>query len=195
MLVYALEQCWKVGLPINLQKMPILAKKKKKENILSYEVHFNLGGYVKPAKLSHLGNRKPAYIHWKANTSKTSHFLIQILVQRHNWANFLWKWASRNRYSQWQSLSQHGEQIFVHKNLSAGYWQHLVLNRTALSTKQPKLHSLICALFMNIALSAALSAAEPFGHLVAAIWYRWTIICVMPSKLSATPTSQTQLRL
>ena len=29
----------------------------------------------------------------------------------------------------------------------------------------------------------------------AVIWHRWTIICVVPSKISVTPTSQTQLTL
>ena len=53
----------------------------------------------KQAKLSHLGHRKTARIHWKAHASKTSHFLMRILVQRHNWAIFLRKWARRCRYS------------------------------------------------------------------------------------------------
>ena len=41
------------------------------------------------------------------------------------------------------------------------------------------------------ALEIALSATElmSFGHLGAAIWYRWTIICEVPSKISVTPTS------
>ena len=29
----------------------------------------------------------------------------------------------------------------------------------------------------------------------AAIWHRWTIICGMPSKISVTPTSRSQLTL
>ena len=70
----------------------------------------------KQAKLSHLGHSKIARIHWKADASKTSHCLVQILVQRHNWATFLRKWARRGRYSQWRSLSSHVVWIFVHKN-------------------------------------------------------------------------------
>ena len=44
---------------------------------------------------------------------------------------------------------------------------------------------------------AALSAAKlmSFGHLGAAIWHRWTIICGVPSKISVMPTSQRQLSL
>ena len=38
----------------------------------------------KQAKLSHLGHRKTAHMHWKANAPKTSHCLVRILIQRHN---------------------------------------------------------------------------------------------------------------
>ena len=78
----------------------------------------------KQIKLSLLGHRKPAYIHWKDDAPKTN--LVRILVQRHNWAIFLRKWARRGRYSQWQSLWGHVEWIFVHKNWRGGYWQNLV---------------------------------------------------------------------
>ena len=110
------------GPAIDLQKMPILTKKKI---IFSDEAHFDLGGYGSE-KLSHLGHRKPASIHWKADAPKTSHCLVRIVVQRHNWAIFLWKWARRDRYSQWRSLAGYVERIFVHKNWRGGYWQHLV---------------------------------------------------------------------
>ena len=69
---------------------------------------------------------KPARIHCKADAPKTSHCLVRILVQRHNWAIFCRKWARWGRYSQWRSLSVHVERIFVHKNWGGGYWQHLV---------------------------------------------------------------------
>ena len=52
------------------------------------------------AKLAHLGRRKPARIHWKTYAPKTSHCLVRILFQRHNWVILLWKWARRGRYSQ-----------------------------------------------------------------------------------------------
>ena len=51
---------------------------------------------------------------------------LSILVQRHNWAIFLRKWARWGRYSQWRSLSGHVERIFVHKNWRGRYWHHLV---------------------------------------------------------------------
>ena len=77
-------------------------------------------------KFSHLGHIKPAPIHWKADAPKTGHCWVRILVQRHNWAIFLRKWARRGRYSQWRPLSGHVEWIFVHKNWRGEYWQHLV---------------------------------------------------------------------
>ena len=64
--------------------------------------------------MSHLGH-----------APKTSHCLVRILVQRHNWDIFLWKWARNGRYSQWRSFSRHVERILVHKNLKGGYWQNL----------------------------------------------------------------------
>ena len=79
----------------------------------------------KPAKLSHLWHRKPARIHWKADAPKTSHYLMRILAQRHNWAIFLRKWIRTGRYIQWRSLSGHVKRNFVHKNWRGGYWQHL----------------------------------------------------------------------
>ena len=48
-----------------------------KNIMFSDETHFDLGGY-----------RKPARILSKADTPKTSHCLVRILVQRHNWAIF-----------------------------------------------------------------------------------------------------------
>ena len=66
-------------------------------------------------------------------------------------------------------------------------------NSKALHATQPKLHSMFCVLFLKIALSVA--ELISFGHLGAAIWHRWTIICVMLSKISVTPTSQRQLTL
>ena len=142
----------------------------------------------KQAKLLHLGHRKAARIHWKANASKMSHCLVPILVQRHNWVIFLRKWARRVCYSQWRSLSGHVERIFVHKNWREGYWQHLVLTGRSYVP-----HSVFCALFLKIALSA--TELMSFGHLGAAIWHRWTNICGVPSKISVTPTSQRQLTL
>ena len=89
----------------------------------------------------------------------------------HNWNNLLRKCARRGRYSQWRSLLGHVERIF---------------NVTALRTTQTNLHSMFCALFLKIALSAA--ELMSFGHFGTAILHRWTIVCKVPSKISVTPT-------
>ena len=81
--------------------------------------------FLDEAHLGHLGHTKPARIHWKADTPITSHCLVGILVQRHNWAIFLRKWARSGRHSQWRSLSDHVERVFVH-NWRGEYWQNLV---------------------------------------------------------------------
>ena len=85
----------------------------------------------KQAKLSHLGHRKAARIHWKADAPKTSHCLLPILIQRHNWAIFLRKWARRGL-----SLSGHVERIFVHKKLKRGILETFGFNRTSYTVFQ-----------------------------------------------------------
>ena len=58
--VYTLEQHWEILRQINLQKMPILAKKKI---IFSDEAHFDLGGYVNKQNCRIWGTENPhAYI-------------------------------------------------------------------------------------------------------------------------------------
>ena len=101
--VYA-SKMLEIGPAIDLQKIPILAKKKN---------HL--------FRWSSFWNGKPARIHWKAAAPKTNHCLVRILVQRHNWAIFPRKWANRGSYSQWRLLSGHVERNFVHKNLRGGY--------------------------------------------------------------------------
>ena len=81
------------GPAIDLQKMPILAQKKH----LFRWSSFWSWRLCKQAKLSLLGYRKPARMHWKADASETSHCLVRILIQRHNWVIFLRKWARRGR--------------------------------------------------------------------------------------------------
>ena len=77
------------GPAIDLQKMPILAKK----NHLFKWSSFWSWWVCKQVKLPQVRHSKPARIHWKADAPKTSHCLVQILVQRNNWAIFLRKWA------------------------------------------------------------------------------------------------------
>ena len=60
MVVYTLEHRWESGSTINLQKTPILPKKKI---IFSDEAHFDLGGYVNKQNYRIWGTENPhAYI-------------------------------------------------------------------------------------------------------------------------------------
>ena len=74
------------GPAIDLQKMPFLLKK----NSLLRWSSFWSWRVCKQAKLLHLGHRKPARIHWKADAPK-ARILVRILVQKHNWVIFLRK--------------------------------------------------------------------------------------------------------
>ena len=153
--------------------MPILAKK----NHFFRWSSFWSWRECKQAKLSHLGHRKPARIHWKVDTPKTSHYLVRILVQIHNWAIVIGPcWTN-----------------FCSEKLKRRILATFGFNRTALRATHPKLHPMFCPLFLKIVLSAA--KLMSFGHLGAATWHRWTIICGVPSKISATPTSQRWLTL
>ena len=96
MVVYMLEQCWTKWACDRFTDDAVFGKK----NHLLRWSSFWSWLVCKQAKLSHLGHRKPACIHWKAEAPKMSHCLERILVQRHNWAIFLRKWASRGHYSQ-----------------------------------------------------------------------------------------------
>ena len=120
MVVYTLEQRLEILRYIDLQKMPILAK--KKHHLFKWSSFWSWR-LCKQEKWPHLGHRKSARIHWKADAPKTSQCLVRILVQKHT---FLRKWSKRGRYIKWGSLSGRVERIFVHKNWRGGYWQHLV---------------------------------------------------------------------
>ena len=72
------------GPAVDLQKMLILAKKNQ---IFRWSSFWSCRVCTQ-ANLSHLGHRKSARIHWKTDARKTSHSLVRILVQRHNWTIF-----------------------------------------------------------------------------------------------------------
>ena len=116
-------------------------------------------------------------------TPKTSHCLVQILAQRHNWPILLRKWARRGRYSQWQSLSGHMERIFVHKNWRWRYWQHLVSTGRRYVQRSPVLRPV----FEDRIISRRTDVVWPPQS---TIWRRWT-----RSKISVMLTSQRKLNL
>ena len=142
-----------------------------------------------------LGYRKPARIHWKAEAPKTSQFvsLVRILVQRHNWAIFFSKMSKERPLQSMAIVIGACRKNFCSQKLKRKVLATFGFNRTALRATQPKLHSMFCALFLKNALSAV--ELMSLGHLGAAIWHSWTIICGVPSKISVRPTSQRQLAL
>ena len=148
---------------VDLQKMPILAKK----------IHlFRWSSFwswrlCKQVKLLHLVHRKPARIHWKANTPKTSHYLVRILVQRHNWAIFLRKC---DRY-----------RVMLNECLFPKI-EFVPPGEATLDVLRP--------VFEDRIISHRADVVWPPRS-----WRRWTISCGVPSKLNITPTSQRQLTL
>ena len=156
--------------------------------IFSDEAHFDLGGYV---------NKQNCCIekstHWKTDTPRTSHCLVRILVQRHNWAIFSLKMSKERPLPSMAIVIGPCWTNFCSQKLKRRILAIFGFNRTTLSATQPKLHSMFCALFLKIALSAA--ELMSFDHLGAAIWHRWTITCGVESEISVTPTSQKQLPL
>ena len=123
MVMYTLGQHWEMGLRLPYRRCQFWQKKSFQMKLILILAD------MYASKIVHFGHRKPARIHWKANVPETSHCLMRILVQRHNWAIFRRKWARRRRYSQWRSLSGYVEQIFVHKNCRGWYRQHLFSTR------------------------------------------------------------------
>ena len=128
-------------------------------------------------------HRKPVGIHWKADAPKTSHCLVRILVQRHKWGNFSLKMSKKRPLQSMAIISGPCWTNFCSQKFKRRILAAFGFNRTALRATQPKLHSMFCALFLKITLSAA--ELMSFGHLGAKIWHRWTIICEVPSKCYA----------
>ena len=179
MVVYTLEQRWKLGLRSTYRSCRFWQKKNhlfKWSSFWSWRV-------CQQAKLSYLGHRKADttdtvwYGFW--SRSKLGHFSLKMSKERPLqsiaiiigpcWTNFCSQKLKRRILATFD------------------------FNWTALHATQSKLHSMLCALFLKIALSAA--ELMSFGHLGAAIWHCWTIICGVPSKISITPTSHRQLTL
>ena len=129
-------------------------KKKKKEHHFRWSSSWSWR-VCKQVNLAHIGHRKPARIHCKADASKTSHCSVRILVQKHNWGIFHRKRTRRGHYSQWRSLSGHVKRIFVYKNWRGGFLATFGFNRTTLCATQPKLDSMFCVFEDHIISSRA----------------------------------------
>ena len=187
MVVYTLEQSWEVGLRSTYRRCRFWQK-----NHLFWWSSSWSWRVCKQAKLSHLGHRKPACLHWKADAHKLSHCLVRILVQRHNWAIFF-------ENEQGEAVTVNGDHYrailneFLFTKIEEEDIGNIWFQQDGTSRHSRSLHSMFCALFLKMALSAA--ELMSFDHLGAAIWHRWTIICGVPTKISVTPTSQSQLTL
>ena len=82
-----------------------------KEIIFSDEAHFDLSVYVNKQNCRIWGTENPHATLKGRRTQNESLFGADFGLEA---------------YSQWRSLSGHVERIFVHKNWSGRYWQHLV---------------------------------------------------------------------
>ena len=187
MVVYTLEQRFAKWACDRLTKDAHFGKKK---NHLFRWSSFWSWRVCKLAKLSHLGHRKPVRIHWKP---KTSHCLVRILVQRHNWVISNWKWARRGRYSQCRSLTGHVERIFVQKNWREWYWQHLISTGRRYVPHSRSYTWCFAFCFWRLHYQP-----QSWCHL--ATWELQfasvgLLFCGVPSKISVTPTSQRQLTI
>ena len=176
MVVYTLEQRWEILRQIDLQKMPILAKKKK--NHLLRWSSFWSWRVCKRAKLSHLGQRKSARIHWKVDAPKTSHCLVRILVQRH-YGPFFFENEQGDRYR-----AILNEFLFT-KNEEEDIDNIWFQQDGATCLTVEATLDILCPVFGDRIISRRADV----------VWPPRTIICGVPPKISVTPKSQRQLTL
>ena len=139
------------------------------------------------SKIVAFGVQKTACIHWKADAPETSHCLVWILVQR--------PFFFENEQGVTVNGDSYGAMLneFLLTKVEEEDIGNIWLQQDVATCHTSKLHSMFCALFLRIGLSAG--ELMSFSHLGAAICYRWTIICGLLSKISATSTSQRQLTL
>ena len=138
-------------LAVDLKKTPILAKKKIS---FSDEAHYDLGWHVNKQNCCIWGPENPhAYIEKPMHPKR-------VTVWCEFWPRgiigpLFWKWARSGRYCQWWSFSGHFERIFVHKNWSGAYWQHLVSTGWGYQPHSRSYTRCFTPGFLKIALSAA----------------------------------------
>ena len=99
----------------DLQKMPILAKKKKK-TFFQMKLILSLAD-MQTSKIVAFGAQKTRIHTLKCRCTQNESLFLADFVQSHNWVIFLRKWARRGRYSQWRSLSRNIETNFCSQKL------------------------------------------------------------------------------
>ena len=129
----------------------------------------------KQAKLSHLGHRKPAPHTLKSPRTQNESLSGADFGPEAQLGHFFSKMSKEIPL---QSMA-----IVI-----GGYWQHLVSTGRSYVPHSRSYTRCFATCFWR-------SHYQPFVHLGAAIWHRWTIICGVPSKISVRPTSQRQLTL
>ena len=166
------------------QKMSIFGKK----IIFTDEASFDLGGYVNKQNCRIWGIENPhAYIEKPTHPKRVNVWcgfwfrgIIGLFFFENEQGEILQSMAIVIG-SCWMN--------FCSQELKRRILATFGFNRTALRAIQPKLHSMYCALFLKIVLSAA--ELMSFGHLGAAIWHRWGV----PSMVSVVSICQRQLTL
>ena len=150
MVVNTLEQRWKVVLRSTYSRCRFWQK-----NHLFRWSSFWSRRVCKQAKLSHLGHRKPARIHWKADAPKTS-YCSCVFWSRGIIGPFFFEHEQR------KAVTVNGDRHrslwtnFCSQKLKKRILSTFGFNRTVRRATQPKLHSMFCALFLKIrSLSAA----------------------------------------
>ena len=163
--------------------MPILGKKKI---IFSDETHFGLGGYVNKQNCRIWGTENPhAYIEKPKHPKRVT-----------VWCGF-WSRGIIGPFffenEQAETVTVNGDHYramlneFLFTKIKENDIGNIWFQQDGATCHTAEATLDVCALFLNIALSAA--ELMSFGHLGAAIWHRWTIICGVPSKISVTPIS------
>ena len=137
------------GPAIDLQKMPILAKKSS----FQMKLILILAGILNKQNCRIWGTENShAYI------EKPTHSKRVIVCCGFWYRGIIGPIFFENKHGkangQWRLLSGYDERIFVHKNWRGRYWQYLVSIGWRY-VPQPKLHPMFCTLFLKITLSAA----------------------------------------
>ena len=136
------------GPAIDLQKMPILAK--KKINFL-HEAHFDLGGYVNKQNCRIWGTENQhTYIEKPTHPKRAT-----------VWCGF-WSRGIIGTFS-FKNVYRAMLKEFLYTKIEEEDIGNIWFQQDGAAATQPKLHSMFCVLFLMIALSAA--ELMSFGHL------------------------------